>query len=190
MLQLKLSKLVTQLTTESIFPPQKSLSKETEIFNLAGSLFVICWNLIHFPLENNRNKVGRSIDKHETCQTCQTSYEEYWKSDNHHHHPPDLELCSVSDPDTDDDGGAAVEKDTSKTNGNSNNPANINLSGKAIGFLWFGMEVWPRLLIFQHWIFKKRRRIWTNRSFEGNQIFPRISWLRIRWRATRLASLN
>merc|ERR1711874_62938 len=35
----------------------------------------------------------------------------------------------VSDPDTDDDAaGAAVEKDASKTNGNSNNPANINLS--------------------------------------------------------------
>jgi len=42
-----------------------------------------------------------------------------------------LLTAGVSDPDTDDDGGAAVEKDTSKTsktNGNSNNPANINLS--------------------------------------------------------------
>merc|ERR1712061_617123 len=40
-----------------------------------------------------------------------------------------LLTTGVSDPDTDDDaGGATVEKDTSKTNGNSNNPANINLS--------------------------------------------------------------
>ena len=156
-------------------PPTKEFAKRNWDFNLAGSLFVICWNLIHFPLENNCNKLGRSIDKHETCQTCQTSYEEYWKSDNHHNHHrhPDLDHCSVSDPDTDDDGGAAVEKDTSKTNGNSNNPANINLSGKAIGFLWFGMEVWPRLLIFQHWIFKKQRRIWKSRYFDGNQIFQR-----------------
>ena len=54
---------------------------------------------------------------------------------NHHHHRhPDLDHCSVSDPDTDDDAGGAVEKDTSKTNGNSNNPANINLSGEVISF--------------------------------------------------------
>merc|ERR1711881_708348 len=42
-----------------------------------------------------------------------------------------LLTTGISDPDTDDDAaGAAVEKDASKTNGsgNSNNPANINLS--------------------------------------------------------------
>jgi serine/threonine-protein phosphatase 2A regulatory subunit B' len=42
-----------------------------------------------------------------------------------------LLTTGVSDPDTDDDAaGAAVEKDTAKTNGSgtSNNPANINLS--------------------------------------------------------------
>jgi len=42
-----------------------------------------------------------------------------------------LLTTGISDPDTDDDAaGAAVEKDTSKTNGSgtSNNPANINLS--------------------------------------------------------------
>ena len=64
--------------------------------------------------------------------------------DNHlHHHNlhPDLDHCSVSDPDTDDDAGEKVEKETSKTNGTSNNPANINLSGGSGRFLPLEMEI-------------------------------------------------
>ena len=39
----------------------------------------------------------------------------------------------LSDPDTDDDGAAATDKQEAvKTNGTSNNPANINVSGDQI----------------------------------------------------------